>query len=229
MPNFELMKKPIRFGAAEDNEQEAGDAPAPFMDRAEQARRFAQLREASAVVEILPGPGETLHAIMTGRYDLADTIIAIIRKVGRCRNLKIATLGYHARNIEAIDVWMRSKLVGSCQILTSLFHRDHNRELFADTQAIFAEYPGSKVAAARAHCKVVLMDFGKTKYVIEGSANLRTNSNWEQFQMCQSEPLYEWHAAWIGQEIEKYEVKEAAAAMRKVRSDGTGNRQQVLY
>jgi hypothetical protein len=34
------------------------------------ARRAAQLKEAADVLSCLPGPGEALHALMTGRYDL---------------------------------------------------------------------------------------------------------------------------------------------------------------
>lgn len=206
------MRKPIRFGKQIDDER--GDVPKPMISREAQARRFAQLQEAAAIVEHLPKSGESLHAIMTGRYDLADTIAAVLQSVGECHIIRIATLAFGDRNAEAMLQWLDSKLVGNLRVLTSLFNRDHEREWFGQVKADL-EARGSRLSAARSHCKVVCFDFGKTKYVIEGSANLRTNSNWEQFCMMESKALHDWHAGWIDEQIEKYEVNEAAKAERR--------------
>ena len=42
-----------------------GELPAPALGRAER-RRFAQLRESGSLLEVMPGEGESLHALMTG-------------------------------------------------------------------------------------------------------------------------------------------------------------------
>ena len=203
MPNFELMKKPIRFG---QTAEEAEDAPDPFIDRGEQSRRFAALREASAVVDVLPGEGQTLHAIMTGRYDLADTIGAIIAKIGRCTILRIATLAFSDRNVMSMQNWLASGSVGEIHLLGSDFHEAHNRAMCKEVRELFALHPGSRFASSRSHCKVVLLDFSNQKLAIEGSANLRTNSNWEQFCLANHAGIHDFHAEWIDAQIQKYEV-----------------------
>jgi hypothetical protein len=44
-------------------------------------RRAAMLAEARDVLGVLPGPGEALHALITGRYDLMYLLVALL---GRC-------------------------------------------------------------------------------------------------------------------------------------------------
>ena len=41
----------------------------------------------------------------------------------------------------------------------------------------------------------------QTKLVLEGSANLRSNSNEEQFLLANDLGLYDWHAQWIDGKI----------------------------
>jgi hypothetical protein len=66
-----------------------------------------------------------------------------------------------------------------------------------------------RLAAARCHAKLVAMHFKRSaKMVIEGSANLRTNSNAEQFTLFNDAPLCQWWTAWIVSEVEKHAPSE---------------------
>lgn len=42
----------------------------------------------------------------------------------------------------------------------------------------------------------------------EGSANLRTNSNREQFCLTNDAELHDWHSQWIDEQVAKYEIDE---------------------
>jgi hypothetical protein len=53
------------------------------------------------------------------------------------------------------------------------------------------------------------------KLVFEGSANLRTNNNREQFCLVNSAELHDWHAAWIDEAHRVW-------ASEQSRSAGTG-------
>ncbi len=55
--------------------------PAPIVGRAA-ARRTAMLGQAAEALAVLPGPGEALHALMTGRYDLMHLITALVTRLG---------------------------------------------------------------------------------------------------------------------------------------------------
>src|SRR5436305_974466 len=85
--------------------------PSPIIEKSKR-HRTAQLAEAVAVLTILPGEGETLHALMTGRYDLMTLIVGLIGKLGGCTEIRIATLSYNARNLaDALDLF-DSRAVG---------------------------------------------------------------------------------------------------------------------
>src|SRR5215468_4675725 len=90
----------VRFGrvAAEDVEDDDGrDLPRPRLLRL-QARRAAGIREAKETLALLPGPGESLHALMTARLDMTDVLNALLEKLGRCEVAMVATLGLNHRN-----------------------------------------------------------------------------------------------------------------------------------
>ena len=54
------------------------------------------------------------------------------------------------------------------------------------------------------------MDFGPGgKMVLEGSANLRTNSNREQFCLLNHPGLHDWHALWIDELVSHGQVHES--------------------
>ena len=60
-----------------DYEDDGTGLPTPIRTKAT-ARRTAGVREARAVLEHLPGPGESLHAVCTARLDLTDVVTALV-------------------------------------------------------------------------------------------------------------------------------------------------------
>ena len=72
----------IRFGHhAADPDDEGEGLPLPKLIRL-RARRAAGIAEARAVLEHLPGPGESLHALCTARMDLTDVIGSLLERHG---------------------------------------------------------------------------------------------------------------------------------------------------
>ncbi len=89
MVDFKSMLKPIDFTRKRPDE-----VPTPHTTKSAN-RRLAALREARGILTTMPGPGEALHAIMSGRYDLTDVIEAILERVGAVAHLRIATLSFN--------------------------------------------------------------------------------------------------------------------------------------
>jgi len=173
------------------------------------ARRAMMFKEAKELLAQLPGPGEAVHAIMTGRYDLTLLLVALLDlHPAACRRLRIATLCYNRRNAAELLGLLESKKVGALTLLASSFFRDHNKELDEWFRGELAEFPGSTTAVARSHCKVVCFDFADgVGLVMEGSANLRTNGNREQLFLCHDRALHDWHAQWIDATVNLYETE----------------------
>jgi hypothetical protein len=162
------------------------------------ARRTAGIAEAKAVLEHLPGPGESLHAVVTARLDLSDVIGALLERLGRCEQMRIATLGYNERNLTAMLEWLDAGRVGSLALVASIFFRSHKGALWERTLTEFRER-GQRAACCHSHAKVVAMAFANGgRFSIEGSANLCGNgSGREQFALINSASLADWHSAWI--------------------------------
>jgi hypothetical protein len=207
--DFKAMLTPVNFGGRRAPEEMG--VPAPHLRRQSATRRLAMLKEATEVLTVMPGPGEALHAIMTGRYDLADLIDAAMAKLGTIEHLRIATLSFNARNVLAMGKWIESGKVRRLTILCSRFFSDHNPALFENLREVFQEHGrGHRIAAARNHCKVACLhtEDGQ-KLALEGSANLRTNSNTEQFALVNDAELHDWHCAFIDDQVKRNEGEQS--------------------
>jgi hypothetical protein len=185
-------------------------APAVLKAKAK-ARRAVMFKEAGELLAVLPGPGEAVHAIMTGGYDLMVLLTALLEiHPAPCRRLRIATLCYNKRNAVELLGLLESGKIGGLTLLASDFFQSHNKELGEWFQGELAAFPGSKTAVARSHCKVVCFDFADgAGLVLEGSANLRTNGNREQMILCHDRTLHDWHAQWIDELVSNHESVES--------------------
>jgi hypothetical protein len=190
---------PVTFG-----QRPAGDGlPAPHVDRGA-ARRTAQLAEAADALAVLPGPGETVHALMTGRYDLMHLLVCLIDRLGPVDAMRVATLSYNARNLAEMVRLLDTGAVRRLTLLCSQFFAEHNTELWDETLEEFRDR-GQRAAAARSHAKVVTFAFASgRRLTLEGSANLRSNGNREQLLLADGAGLHDWHA-WIDEQVTRHE------------------------
>ena len=173
----------------------AGDGlPQPHVEKA--ARRTAQLAEAADALAILPGHGEAVHCLMTGRYDLMHVLVCIIDRIGPVEAMRIATLSFNRRNLSEMLSLLDSGRVKTMTLLCSVFFAEHNTELWAETLDEFRNR-GQRAAAARSHAKVVTFRFANgRRLTLEGSPNLRSNGNCEQILLADRADLHDWHAQW---------------------------------
>lgn len=184
---------PVVFGRPG---QSAADKPA--RTRAT-VRRMHQARIAAELLPDLPEPGETVHCIMGGNFDLAQVIVATVKR-HPVSALRIATLCVNRRTMADVIGQLEAGNVGTLTVLVSGFFERHNKEEFAAIRGELTEHhAGSRIASARSHCKVVCFDFrdGAEPLVFEGSANLRKNGDREQLTATRSRELHDWHSTWI--------------------------------
>src|SRR3954451_3004737 len=102
----------------DDFEDDGTGLPTPNRTKAT-ARRAAGIREARAVLEHLPGPGESLHALVTARLDLTDVVTALLETVGPCERMRVATLGFNERNLRVMLGWLDAGRVRSLSLVAS--------------------------------------------------------------------------------------------------------------
>jgi hypothetical protein len=184
------------FGSAA---QHLRDEPPRKTTKADR-RYMRAAKTAAELLPELPAPGEVIHALMLGSFDLCQVITATVKRLPQLRALRIATLCYSKRNIAELCSLLegRKDVPLALTLLVSVFHREHNKELHEWAVGEFATFPDVKIGAARSHCKVTLFDLGDGDgLVFEGSANLRTNKNREQLTVFRDRDLHDWHATWI--------------------------------
>ncbi len=199
------------FGDQRDADDDGADMPKPALARL-QARRAAGIHEAAEVLEQLPGPGESLHAMVTARLDLTDVINALLEKLGRCDRMLVATLGYNRRNLRTLLAWLDGGRIAELQLVASIFFRSHNGDLWDETLEEFRRRK-QRAACCHSHAKVVALQFDSgARLSIEGSANLCGNgSGREQFALINDAELCSWHSTWITALVKKHEGQSEAA------------------
>jgi hypothetical protein len=199
---------PVSFGTMLAKQQPSDrQGRRAYMGRVHK-RRFASLQAAAEAVDTLPEEGEALHVIMSGKYDLMHLLIVLLERFAcRCASMRIATLSLSRRNVQEMGALLDAGKVGTLDLLTSDFFRKHDDDIFAELLMEFGNR-GQRVAAARSHCKIVTLalDDGR-RYTLEGSANLRTNKNLEQFALSQDKELFAFYDSWILDMVTKNEVK----------------------
>jgi hypothetical protein len=191
--NFGAIPRPA-FGKAAQHQP---GTPSPKRTRAE-ARYMRAAKTAAELLPELPKPGESIHCLMLGAFDLCQVIAATIHRLPDLRHLRIATLCYSRRNAAELLGLLEARPTLRLTLLVSVFFREHNKELHERFAEELQDHPAARLAAARSHAKVVCFDLGPGDgLVFEGSANLRTNKNREQLTAIRDRGLHDWHAQWI--------------------------------
>lgn len=191
--DFAAIPRPA-FGRAA---QHLPAAPSPTKTKAA-ARYKRAAKTAAALLPDLPAPGESVHALMIGTFDLCQVIVPVVNRLPACRHLRIATLCFSKRNAAELVGLLETHAGLHFTLLVSAFFRGHNKELFERFAEDLQQYPNARLAAGRSHCKVVCFDIApEDGMVFEGSANLRTNGNREQLTAIRDRGLHDWHAGWI--------------------------------
>jgi hypothetical protein len=192
-----------------DDEDDGRDLPRPKLLKL-RARRAAGIKEAADLLAVLPGPNESLHAVVTARVDLCDMLGCLLVRAGPCDRMLIATLGYGPRNLKSMLRWLDDGRVDSLTLCASIFFRSHNGALWEQTLAEFRRR-GQRAACCHSHAKVASMTFASGEaFAVEGSANLRASgSAREQFCLVNSPELVAWHEGWISDLVTRHEGEPA--------------------
>jgi hypothetical protein len=189
----------------------AEDRQHPAREFKASLRRKAQLRKAAEVIPNLPGPGESLHTLLTGYFDFALVLACVLRsRPVPCEHARIATLSFGPKNTQEIARWLDERLVARVTLLCADFMAKASPKVYQGAVKELVEQRGQVVGSARCHVKVVTLAFADgLRLVFEGSANLRTNRNMENLAVVNDPGLHDWHAQWIDAKVREHEVEQS--------------------
>jgi hypothetical protein len=190
----------------------AEDAPPEPLLTGPLARRCAAVPDAQAVLERLPGEGQSLHCLMTGRYDLMQLVVALVERIGTVNVMRASTLSFHASNLAQLLALLDGGKVRRLDLLACTFWRNTNRGLHGQTLAELRKRD-QRLAVARVHAKVVCLaaaDGGC--WALESSANLRSCDCWENLTIIRDAAVHDFHSDWIEKQVTAHEGDEATDA-----------------
>jgi hypothetical protein len=166
-------------------------------------RRVARLRRAKDAIGQLPQEGEAVHFLIEAYFDPADLIeVACRAHPVPCAHLRTATLSFSGRNVRQMVGLIDAEMVRKLTLLCSDWMAKANAKVYAQAREELAEQRGATVAAARAHCKVSVLDFADgARLVFEGSGNLSSCRTIEQVACIRDDGLADFHAQWIDRKV----------------------------
>ncbi len=158
---------------------------------------FSEVANAIGRIQPLPGPDETVHAIMDSTFKGIDLVPAIIQMANQpAMVVVITTLGFNRRDAACLCELVEHGQIKRLAMVCSNFFAEKDMGAYNYAQEHFSRI-GARLGVARNHSKIILFDFGQSAYVIESSANLRSCMNFEQFTLTNSRALYDFHLSWI--------------------------------
>lgn len=158
---------------------------------------FSRVENAARQIKVLPKPGESIHCLMGGDYNGSDIIPALQSLAGApIDDLYLATLGFNKTNAGQLCAMLDDGVLRRVSLICSHYFAKTDDATFAYAERELTAR-GQRIVATRNHAKLVLLRFGRARYVVESSANLRSCNNLEQFSLCRSESLYKFHAGWL--------------------------------
>jgi hypothetical protein len=159
-----------------------------------------RIKNAAGHLRELPPPGHSLHCVMKGNYNAWDLVPAVLRLAAPAviDHLDVATLGFNKQNAIQLVTLLDEGRIGSCTFIASTMYWDQERAVCNQLAAALESRPPSRFSALRNHAKVILFTMSDgARYVIEGSANLRSCRNVEQFCLLNDSHVHTFHHQWI--------------------------------
>lgn len=161
---------------------------------------FIRSENAVQLAQVLPdAEDDWLHAIIPGDFTFCDLLPATARRFGCPRRIDITTLSLSEGNVHTLLGLLGKPEQPSISLLLSHYFQASNRDIFRAVETMLAGHPRFRLAVARQHTKILLLEWPERALVIEGSANLRSAGCIEQVTARASRDLLTFHREWIDQ------------------------------
>ena len=148
-------------------------------------------------------------AIVNGSFILGDFLEALlIENAIKCVDCKIATLSLNQENVDSLAGLMRDGYIENLTIMGSDFFAVHEKYALMEYMREVLDIDNRfQMIVARTHIKVIMFETSRgNKFVIHGSANLRSSSNYEQIVIEQNAEMYDFFSKFFADLGEKYKT-----------------------
>lgn len=153
----------------------------------------------------------SFYSIVSGNFIFGDLLEAlIINQQVKVKNLYICTLSLSENNVDSLVNIMESGLCEDLHLATSSYFYSHERTNLI--RYIYEELEnkpwGFTLSISGSHMKIALIETDELKITMQGSANLRSSGNIEQFSINENEELFDFNKAYIDIIEETYSINQ---------------------
>lgn len=152
---------------------------------------------------------ERFYAILDGTFIFGDLIEAlIVLNDLHVKELTISTLSMSNNNVDSLANLLNGGFVEELNLIVSDYFYSHERnEMIIYIYEELDKNNKFQLAAASTHTKICLFEtFCGKKYVIHGSANLRSSSNIEQIMIEENIDLYDFNHEYHHRILNKFKT-----------------------
>ncbi len=156
---------------------------------------FVNARKQCAAARILirlPDPGEVLHLVLDGSFDLCNLIPRIVELADETvEQLDLATLGFNDATLDVLTELSDAGKVRSIRLLCSHYFRSVDSTLWSRAHAELTRR-GHTLFVARTHIKTQAFEFASGRTILlMSSANLRSCKNAEAAVLFNNRPAHD--------------------------------------
>jgi len=153
------------------------------------------------------------YAMVSGNFILGDIIEAWADK-HRFKNISVATLGMGVNNVDSL-INCLYKGAAQVNLIVSVYFFGVERHRLI--RYISEEIQGLpfRVAVARSHCKIILLETDDLHITVHGSANLSSNNSLEQISITENKELFNFNMAIFNDILEKQTIMDGAGVNLK--------------
>lgn len=158
--------------------------------------KFKNASQLSKAIEIKQN--ERYFCIIDGSFIFGDFIEAFITDRNmQVKELTLSTLSMSQENIDSFYNLMKNGYIEKLNIIVSDFFYSHERHNLVKYMYERLDFDDKfQLSVCRTHTKICMFETemnGGRKYVIHGSANLRSSDNIEQFMIEENSELYDFN------------------------------------
>ncbi len=182
--------------------------PRPIKDMPDKAVKYKYAQSLANDVGQLENEGERVFAIIDGSFIFGDFIEAFLVKTNYlCKKMVISTLSMSQENVDSLKNLVAGGYLQSLDLIVSDYFYSHERAglvkyLYQELDVPELDF---QLSVARTHTKICLIETecGK-KFVIHGSANMRSSGNMEMFSIEHNQALHAFNLDWHNEITDKY-------------------------
>lgn len=143
--------------------------------------------------------GERIDCLCAGNFVFGDFIEAFIKVTNiTVQKLRVSTLGMSHANVASFENLLDDGIVKELDLMVSAYFYAHERRKLVEF--IYKKLDKDnrfQLSVCANHTKIVLIDDGKHRFVISGSANLRSSDCIEQFSIENNQELFDFYAEYF--------------------------------